>query len=203
MIKGGEVLRFIHQYKSKFRKCSSEQRGHVYLIVKVDRSSIRLSDGFSKYTVDKASTNVCKVLVDLGPEVVARNKGSPGRDPSGNISGELSLANELKDVGEELVGLGLFSTGKGIDDSFQDGVGLLGVEGKAPGDALHPDAVADGVQCPALDMAREALSHFLRDPLVEREGKDRLDRETLAEHFKGRGLGGAGEGGDEQVIRRR
>src|SRR6266487_3072693 len=64
MVNGGEVLVFIEKDSWELRICSSEQCGHVHLIVIVNESIVRGLNGSDEDTIDKIAGKVIWHLVE-------------------------------------------------------------------------------------------------------------------------------------------
>lgn len=78
---------------------------------------------------------------------------------------------------------------------------LAGVNAHLFADSFHPDPVAQGIESANLNVRWEALCHLIRDPLVEGQREDWDVGDLSAHHFERGGLGCAGKGVNEKVIR--
>ena len=59
---------FINEDQGKSRECSAEQCGHVYLIIIVDKSVVRLADASCKNCVNEIAREVIGALFEEGVE---------------------------------------------------------------------------------------------------------------------------------------
>src|SRR5215472_11539556 len=103
MITGVEILPFVDHDKGKLREWSSEQRGHVNLVVKVNRPVVRCFDRSGEDRLHKAPPKLAKVCVEAVGEFLGTSQSLSVRELSfWAISKRLCEGNGGRDL-EELV----------------------------------------------------------------------------------------------------
>src|SRR6266436_1834451 len=107
MVNVAEVLDLINHDPGIDWKCSPEQRGHVYLIVKVDSSGICLSDALGEKLIDKFRVDI---FFKISEECVPVNKAR-FFEAGWNISFDLGLLDSFKGFSEIVLIIALIALG--------------------------------------------------------------------------------------------
>jgi hypothetical protein len=128
MINGGEVLRFIDEDKGKSRVCSSEQCGHVYLIVIVNRPGVGGFDGREEDLFQEVLGEGGGGFVESGVKVSRGDKSLSVRELSfGNVAQALSEADGPDDFPELVIGFPLLAFWQAADGLAKEVLAFLWV----------------------------------------------------------------------------
>jgi hypothetical protein len=112
-------------------------------------------------------------------------------------------ADDAGEVGEVFPEVLAIVLGGLVLDHLGEELAALAVrKGELPAEALLPDAVAEAVQRPALDVRGQPGLEFIRDLLVEGDG-DPGSAEAGSEFDQGGRLRTPGQGLDDEVVFRR
>jgi hypothetical protein len=133
MIDRGEVLGLVDKDEWKLWVCSSEQCGHVYLVVIVKETRVGRADGCNKDAVGEFADEGGGGLVEGGEEGLTFNKPSCRmKFSTWHISKRLGEGNGGDGVPEDFPGFALVTAREGFDFFTEEVLCFAGVYGQVP-----------------------------------------------------------------------